>query len=87
MGETIIQSMTIQKDNFANYRKDQRFYWKRILLIKPNYRSSGWDYYNMDFPPINLTYIASYLSDLDVQVKILDSKVNDLNLKQEKKEI
>jgi radical SAM superfamily enzyme YgiQ (UPF0313 family) len=47
----------------------------------------GWDFYNMDFPPINLTYIASYLSDLNVEVEILDAKVNNLKIKQIKKRI
>ena len=82
-----MQSITIEHKNLNVKSKTQRFKWKRILLIKPNYRSNGWDYYNIDFPPINLTYIASYLSDLDVQVEILDTKVNDLNFKQIKKKI
>jgi len=67
--------------------KNQKFRWKKILLIKPNYRTTGWDYYNMDFPPINLTYIASYLTDLDVEVEILDTKVKNLNYNQIKKRI
>lgn len=87
MGESIVRSLTIKNENFTDFSKNQHYYWKRILLIKPNYRSTGWDYYNLDFPPINLTYIASYLSDLDVQVEILDTKVNDLNFKQIKKKI
>lgn len=67
--------------------KLQDFRWKRILLIQPNYRTKGWDYYNMNFPPINLTYIASYLTDLPVEVEILDAKANNLNNKQIKKKI
>ncbi len=67
--------------------KNHAYRWKRILLIKPNYRTTGWDYYNMDFPPINLTYIASYLTDLDVDVQILDAKVHNLNYRQLKKKI
>ncbi len=67
--------------------KNQNFRWKRILLIKPNYRTAGWDYYNMEFPPINLSYIASYLTDLNVVVKILDTKVKKLNNEQIKKKI
>jgi len=70
-----------------NVPKENHFRWKRILLIKPNYRTTGWDYYNMDFPPINLTYIASYLTDLNVNVEILDAKVNNLTHKQIKKKI
>jgi len=65
----------------------QNLQWKKILLIKPNYRTIGWDYYNMDFPPINLTYIAAYLTDLDVEVEILDTKVRNLSNSQIKKEI
>ena len=73
--------MVIEISNIQNYR------WKRILLIKPNYRTKGWDYYNMNFPPINLTYIASYLTDLDIEVKILDAKVKNLSYKQIRKKI
>lgn len=65
--------------------KYQNLHWKKILIIKPNYRTIGWDYYNMDFPPINLTYIASYLIDLDVDVEILDTKVRNLSTYQIKK--
>ncbi len=67
--------------------KNQNLPWKKILLIKPNYRTIGWDFYNMDFPPINLTYIASYLIDLDVDVEILDTKVKNLSIYQIKKKI
>ncbi|MBD3197567.1 MAG: radical SAM protein [Candidatus Lokiarchaeota archaeon] len=61
--------------------------WKRILLIKPNYRAVGWDFYNMNFPPINLSYIASYTSDLDVEIDILDAKVKNLSIQQIKRKI
>ena len=61
--------------------------WKKILLIKPNYRTNGWDYYNMDFPPINLTSVASYLTDLEVEVGILDAKVLNLDYRKLKKKI
>ena len=67
--------------------KKQNFQWKRILLIKPNYRTTGWDYYNMEFPPINLTYLASYLTDLNVEVEILDTKVRNLSYNQIRKKI
>ncbi len=67
--------------------KNHDFTWKKVLLIKPNYRTTGWDYYNMDFPPINLTYIASYLTDLNVNVEILDTKVKNLTFSQIKKKI
>lgn len=88
MGKSLeMQSLSIAEKKKRIESNKQLFNWNRILLIKPNYRSDGWDYYNLDFPPINLTYIASYLSDLDVQVEILDTKVNDLNFKQIKKKI
>ncbi len=87
MDELIVRSVVLHKQDITNVSKIRHYNWKRILLIKPNYRSDGWDYYNLDFPPINLTYIASYLSDLGVQVEILDAKVKDLNLKQIKKKI
>ena len=61
------------------------FQWKRILLIKPNYTTKGWDFYNLNFPPLNLLYIASYLSDLELSVKILDTKAKNLDFKQIKK--
>lgn len=61
--------------------------WKRILLIQPNYTTMGWEYYGMKFPPINLTYIAAYLEDLDVEVAILDAKAENLNYKQLKERI
>ncbi|MFW9987697.1 MAG: B12-binding domain-containing radical SAM protein [Candidatus Odinarchaeota archaeon] len=67
--------------------KDQILHWTRILLIKPNYRTIGWDYYNMEFPPINLTYIASYLTDLNVKIQILDTKVKNLTSSQIRKKI
>ena len=65
------------------------FRWRKILLIKPNYHFGNTDYYfaPMDLPPLNLTYIASYLIDLNVEVEILDTKVNNLNYKQIKKKI
>lgn len=68
-----------------NLRENLR--WKKILLIKPNYRSIGWDFYNMDFPPINLTYIAAYLDDIPVEVNILDTKVKNLSLRQIRKRV
>ena len=71
----------------SNNSIKQNLRWKRILLIKPNYRTIGWDYYNMNFPPINLSYIASYLTDLNVKVKILDTKVKNLTNIQIKRKI
>lgn len=71
----------------SDLNKTHNFQWKRILLIKPNYTTKGWDFYNLKFPPLNLTYIASYLSDLELSVKILDAKAKNLDYKQIKKKI
>ncbi len=54
--------------------KNQTQHRKKILLIKPNYRTIGWDYYNMEFPPIYQTYKANHLIDLDADVEILIQK-------------
>lgn len=72
-------------NNKEDLRENLR--WKKILLIKPNFRSIGWDFYNMDFPPINLTYIAAYLDDIPIEVNILDTKVENLSFKQIKKRV
>ncbi|GAG85113.1 unnamed protein product [marine sediment metagenome] len=63
--------------------------FKRILLIKPNHKGcEAWFHFiNVNLPPLNLTYIASYLVDLDVEVAILDAKVQNLSYKQIRKKI
>jgi len=73
----------------SNFVKPQNLRWKRILLIKPNCRISKIDihYTRLDVPPLNLTYIASYLIDLEITMKIIDAKAKNLNYRQIKKEI
>jgi len=66
---------------------ENSYRWKRILLVQPNYTTMGWEFYGMKFPPINLTYVAAYLEDLDVEVAILDAKAENLNHAQFKKQI
>ncbi len=63
--------------------------WKKVLLIKPNYKNSdAYMYYiKMNFPPLNLAYIASYLLDLNIDVEILDAKVNNFNCWELKRKI
>ncbi|MFX1454936.1 MAG: B12-binding domain-containing radical SAM protein [Promethearchaeota archaeon] len=63
--------------------------WKRILLIKPNSHKITTNIYQtrFDAPPLNLTYIASYLKDLNVKVEIIDAKVNKLSSKKLSKKI
>ncbi len=63
--------------------------WKRILLIKPNSNNITTNIYQtrFDAPPLNLAYIASYLSDLDVEVAILDTKIKKMNYSQIRKKI
>lgn len=53
--------------------------FKRILLIRLNY--SVTEFPPLNLPPLNLSYIVSYLIDLDVEVEILDAKVKKLSLK------
>jgi len=64
--------------------KERNLTWKRILLIKPNYRVVNTDIHFAQFnaPPLSLFYIASYLSDLEVDIEILDAKVKNLSYKQ-----
>ena len=63
--------------------------FKRILLIKPNYRGcEAWFHFiKENFPPLNLTYIASYLVDMVVEVEIIDAKVKNLSYNQIRKKI
>lgn len=63
--------------------------WRKILLIKPNSRIINTNIHQarFDAPPLNLTYIASYLADLNVEVEILDAKVKNLSYKQIRKKI
>ena len=67
----------------------QNLKWKKILLIKPNSRVITTNIYHLPFdaPPLNLTYIASYLVDLNVEVEILDAKVKNLSYKQIRRKI
>jgi len=67
----------------------QNLKWKKILLIKPNSRVINTNLHQarFDAPPLNLTYIASYLVDLNVEVEILDAKVKNLSYKQIRKKI
>jgi len=67
----------------------QNLKWKRILLIKPNSRVINTTFHQarFDAPPLNLTYIASYLVDLNVDVEILDTKIKNLSYKQIRKKI
>jgi len=65
------------------------FSFKKILLIKPNYHVNNADinFVHMNLPPLNLTFIASYLVDLDVEIEILDAKVKNFSYKQMRKKI
>jgi len=65
------------------------FSFKKILLIKPNYHVNNADihFVHINLPPLSLTFIASYLVDLDVEIEILDAKVKNLSYKQIRKKI
>ncbi|MFW9968676.1 MAG: B12-binding domain-containing radical SAM protein [Candidatus Odinarchaeota archaeon] len=54
----------------------------------PNYRMREANrFIQRIYPPIGLMYIASYLSDLDVEVKIIDAKIENLDDKRLKNRI
>ncbi|MFX1410617.1 MAG: B12-binding domain-containing radical SAM protein [Promethearchaeota archaeon] len=62
--------------------------WKKVLLIMPNYRMREANrFIQRIYPPIGLMYIASYLSDLNVEIKIIDAKNENLNTKELKDKI
>lgn len=61
--------------------------FRKILLIKPNYKTSYDTIHVMNLPPINLTFIASYLTDLNVKLEIIDAKLHNLSNKKLKKKI
>ena len=60
--------------------------WKKILLVVSNYKTTGYDFYDSAFPPLALEYIASYVEDLS-EVRIIDTKAANLNLKQFKQKL
>jgi anaerobic magnesium-protoporphyrin IX monomethyl ester cyclase len=60
--------------------------WKKILLVVSNYKTTGYDFYDSAFPPLALEYIASYVEDL-AEVRIIDTKAANLNLKQFKQKL
>jgi len=63
--------------------------WKRVLLIKPNYKKLDAYMYciKINFPPLNLAFIASYLLDLGIDVEIIDAKAKNLNYKELERKI
>ncbi|MBD3197566.1 MAG: radical SAM protein [Candidatus Lokiarchaeota archaeon] len=54
--------------------------WNKILLVNPNYKTTGYDFYDSAFPPLALQYLAAYVKDF-VDVKILDTKALNFNLR------
>lgn len=59
---------------------DLNLKWKKVLLIMPNYRMREANrFIQRIYPPTGLMYIASYLTDLNVEVKIIDAKIENLN--------
>ena len=80
----------IDEFHISNKKQEgENLRWKRILLIKPNSRSinSNIHHARFDAPPLSLTYIASYLADLNVNVEIIDAKVKNLSFTQIRKKI
>ncbi|MFX1295825.1 MAG: B12-binding domain-containing radical SAM protein [Promethearchaeota archaeon] len=57
--------------------------YSRILLIKGNYKTVGYDFYDAAFPSLALEYIAAYIEEIQgVTVQILDAKAENLTLRQ-----
>lgn len=54
--------------------------WNKIVLVNPNYKTVGYDFYDATFPPLALEYIAAYVEDI-AKIHILDTKAEKLNLK------
>ena len=65
----------------------EKYRWNRVLLINPNYTSNGWVYLKVAFPPLNLMYIASYIIDLGIELKILDARAENLTYSRLKRKI
>ncbi|MHA1652153.1 MAG: B12-binding domain-containing radical SAM protein [Candidatus Helarchaeota archaeon] len=62
--------------------------FSRVLLIKGNYKTVGYDFYDAAFPSLALEYLAAYIEELPgVTIKILDAKAENLTLKQVEKRI
>ncbi|NVM54677.1 MAG: B12-binding domain-containing radical SAM protein [Candidatus Helarchaeota archaeon] len=62
--------------------------YSRILLVKNNYKTLGYDFYDAAFPSLALEYIAAYVEEISgVTIQILDAKAEDLSLKQVKNRI
>lgn len=63
----------------------------KVLLINPNYREiysyGGAKELTPLFPPLGLAHIAAVLRKNDIDVKILEANINNLNHEQIKKEI
>lgn len=62
--------------------------YKKILLIMPNFRMKEANrFIQRIYPPIGLMYLASYLSDLNVDVEIIDAKCQNLSFEELRKKI
>lgn len=57
--------------------------YSRILLIKGNYKTVGYDFYDAAFPSLALEYIAAYVEDIPgIKIQIIDGQAENLGLKQ-----
>ncbi|TFG05403.1 MAG: radical SAM protein [Promethearchaeota archaeon] len=54
--------------------------YSRIMLIKNDYQTIGYDFYDAAFPPLALEYIASYIEDIPgISIQIIDVKAESLS--------
>ena len=62
--------------------------FSRVLLIKNNYKTVGYDFYDAAFPSLALEYLAAYIEDIPgLTIEILDAKAENLTLGQIRKRI
>ncbi len=62
--------------------------FSRVMLIKNNYKTVGYDFYDAAFPSLALEYLAAYIEEIPgVTIEILDAKAENLGLREVKERI
>ncbi|MFX0047368.1 MAG: B12-binding domain-containing radical SAM protein [Candidatus Hermodarchaeota archaeon] len=75
----VIPNFLVTKSEIIQYSIVNPKY-KRVLLVMPNFRMKEANrFIQRIYPPIGLMYLASYLSDLNVEVEIIDAKYHNLS--------
>lgn len=56
--------------------------YSRIMLIKNNYQTLGYDFYDAAFPSLALEYIAAYIEEIPgISIQLIDAKAEGLSVK------